>query len=67
MKVHELIAALQKMDPNHVVVLEMDDDFWHIAMIDTVALKDPETIPVEWDADAYEAGDYVSNAVRICA
>lgn len=66
MKVHELIAALQKMDPNHVVVIEMDDDYWHIGLVDGAVLQEPDAKNPKW---AFPFGDEEStiNAVRISA
>ena len=68
MTVSELIALLVEQDPNAVIVIERDDDYWHIADVDTAELKDPAATNPEWN---YKVGlnnnePYRSNAVRIC-
>lgn len=64
MTVAELIEHLKTFHPDTPVVLEMDDDYYHIAQIDSAQLVDPAAKNPVWD---FETEDAPLNAVRICA
>lgn len=68
MTVTELIKLLQEQDPNAVVVIERDDDYWHIADVDTAILNNPTVTNPTWDFDRmFETDKPIQpNAVRIC-
>lgn len=71
MKVCELIELLRTFKPDDVIVIERDDEYWHIADVDTAELEDPDATNPEWKfkVDPW-APDYDTphkpNAVRIC-
>lgn len=63
MKVSELIRLLLEQDQNATVVIERDDEYWHVADLDTAVLVDPYAVNPVWDYDTENA---TPNAVRIC-
>lgn len=63
MKVHELIHLLYKYNPYETVVIERDDEYWHIADVDGARLRDRDDTNPVWD---YDAEGTPVNAVRIC-
>lgn len=67
MKVSELIKLLSAFHPDTAVVIELDDEYWHVADLDTACLKDPAAKNPSWDYDAHADGTVpLPNAVRIC-
>lgn len=67
MKVHELVKMLLEQDPDAVVVIERDDEYWQISDVDGAVLVNPGAKNPVWDYDycAEDEADMV-NAVRIC-
>lgn len=64
MKVSDLIKLLMEENPDAVVVIEKDDEYWHIADLDDALLEDPGAKNPVWDFDNEDT--YAPNAVRIC-
>ena len=69
MTVAELIQHLLQQDQNKTILINRDDEYWHIADLDTAMLDDPALPNPVYDYDRLFSPEMAwpaDNAVIIC-